>query len=511
MRIATLFILSTLAALLPATWSSAQVGVNGSRIEENFNYPAGPLDGQSGGGEVNLEGPSPGGATWTSTGYDTMPGDGDPFVVREENLVFGPQVTLFENVALGSLGRNPQVGVGGASRLIGNGNNTNIEANLTNNFKENFTHMKLVWNGGKAGFALANEDFNLSNFNIRLQSDPSGLRTGWGFTIEADGGNPDLGILRPTAFEAYANDTSSNTTGNGIELNKGEVYHVFFRAELSSQDLFGGGTEQDQFSVYVLSESDVANPESTVYLADLPSTQQSTLAKSVFNFNVKNGMRVATYATQNFQIDDLTIGWLNGTDSSNFVDCATCDTARQALVAFRTENERIAWKSSLGDPYLPGDTNLNGVVLGSATNSNPNSNDINVLALQARLGNTSTVSYLDLDSSGVIDYDDVVYLVEAIYGSSMGDFDLDFDVDEDDLAAWEVNYGGGGGWTQGDANGNGLIDGGDFLIWQRNYTGPGGLVGAASAAVPEPTTGVLVVLSCVGSMVLTRRSTAQRS
>lgn len=484
-----------LVSLITPSW--AVVTVNGSRVEDTFSYAAGPLNGQSGGGEVNLLG------TWSSLG-DATPGD--PFIVKAQDIQFGPQVALFDGLTAGSIGRTPQAGVGGASRLIGNGTNTNIQSNLTANFKESFTQMKMVWNGGKVGFALASEAFDLSNFNTRLLSNAAGLRTGWGFSIEADTGNPDIGYLMPTVFEAYTNGTSANFTGTGIQLNKGQTYQVFVRSELASSNLFGPLLDQqDQISVYVLSEADVANPETTVYLADLPSTSQSSLPKSIFNFNVKDNLQFALYATQNFEVDDLKIGWLTGTDASNFVDCATCDTARQALVAFRTDYQKIAWKSSLGDPYLPGDTNLNGVVLGSATNTDPNSNDINHLAAQVRLGNTSTVAYYDLDSSGVIDYNDVVYLVETIYGSHMGDFDLDKDVDNADLAIWSAGYGLGGGWSQGDANGDGLVNGADYLVWQKNYTGPGVLT-AGTSAIPEPATGALLLLALVGPLSIRRRA-----
>lgn len=74
------------------------------------------------------------------------------------------------------------------------------------------------------------------------------------------------------------------------------------------------------------------------------------------------------------------------------------------------------------------------------------------------------------------------------------DFDEDSDVDEDDLATWEANYGLATGATKamGDADGNEIVDGNDFLIWQAQLTGS---LPFSTTAVPEPTTGLLLVLA----------------
>ena len=81
-----------------------------------------------------------------------------------------------------------------------------------------------------------------------------------------------------------------------------------------------------------------------------------------------------------------------------------------------------------------------------------------------------------------------------------GDFDGDGDVDDDDLTQWQGDYGVN---ANSDANGDGDSDGSDFLIWQENYTGPGLL--AAAAAVPEPSSVVLVL---VGIALFGRRRSA---
>ena len=76
------------------------------------------------------------------------------------------------------------------------------------------------------------------------------------------------------------------------------------------------------------------------------------------------------------------------------------------------------------------------------------------------------------------------------------DFDFDGDVDEDDLATWQAAYGVSAG---GDADFNGVTDGADFLLWQNQFTGPGPL-GANSAAVPEPNTLVLMLVTSAATL-----------
>jgi len=81
-----------------------------------------------------------------------------------------------------------------------------------------------------------------------------------------------------------------------------------------------------------------------------------------------------------------------------------------------------------------------------------------------------------------------------------GDNDGDGDVDGDDLNSWAAAYGTTSG---GDADADGDSDGADFLAWQRNFTGPGP-VAASAAAVPEPSTLMLLALGL--PVILGRRT-----
>lgn len=102
---------------------------------------------------------------------------------------------------------------------------------------------------------------------------------------------------------------------------------------------------------------------------------------------------------------------------------------------------------------------------------------------------------------------EVVYLPDSVLLANSAappvfasaDFDLDLDVDDVDLAAWEAGFGTSPGAVKGDgdANEDGAVTGADFLQWQREY-GFGVPTTPAVAAVPEPHTAALALLAVAG-------------
>jgi hypothetical protein len=67
-----------------------------------------------------------------------------------------------------------------------------------------------------------------------------------------------------------------------------------------------------------------------------------------------------------------------------------------------------------------------------------------------------------------------------------GDFDMDGDVDADDLDIWSMNFGPN---DQGDSDSDDDSDGNDFLVWQRT------LGTTSSAAIPEPRGTLLFIVA----------------
>jgi hypothetical protein len=83
---------------------------------------------------------------------------------------------------------------------------------------------------------------------------------------------------------------------------------------------------------------------------------------------------------------------------------------------------------------------------------------------------------------------------------SPADFDLDGDVDGNDLARWKTNFGTGTTQAQGNVDGDNDVDGNDFLVWQRALSASGPI-----AAVPEPTSLSLLFLGMLASTNRRRR------
>lgn len=74
---------------------------------------------------------------------------------------------------------------------------------------------------------------------------------------------------------------------------------------------------------------------------------------------------------------------------------------------------------------------------------------------------------------------------------SPADYDIDGDVDADDLATWQAAY---GLTSAGDTNGDGDTDGSDFLLLQRDFDGAAPLAAQVNA-VPEPSTAGLTLVA----------------
>ena len=93
-----------------------------------------------------------------------------------------------------------------------------------------------------------------------------------------------------------------------------------------------------------------------------------------------------------------------------------------------------------------------------------------------------------------------------VVSSTSADFDNDGDVDADDLAQWEADFGAAGS----DANGDGIATGADFLIWQQQIAGGPALALSAtvSTRVPEPTSLYLMAAALTG-VITSWRSTVR--
>ncbi|MEM8946822.1 MAG: dockerin type I repeat-containing protein [Planctomycetota bacterium] len=127
--------------------------------------------------------------------------------------------------------------------------------------------------------------------------------------------------------------------------------------------------------------------------------------------------------------------------------------------------------------FTRGDINNDGVVDGG---------DLTALGDAVAAPTALLNEWYDLTGDGVITNDDILEL-QAIIGSTPGDFDADGDVDGADFLEWQ----------RSDGTASGLTD------WQENYGSGVASLSASSAAVPEPTAFVLCV--GIGVLVLVQR------
>jgi serralysin len=89
----------------------------------------------------------------------------------------------------------------------------------------------------------------------------------------------------------------------------------------------------------------------------------------------------------------------------------------------------------------------------------------------------------------------------------VGDYNLDGKVDAADYSVWRDSLGRVGSGLAADGNGDGRIDANDYALWRTHFgtsaSGSASIVGGGS--VPEPASGVLVLLALVAAPRIRRR------
>jgi hypothetical protein len=146
---------------------------------------------------------------------------------------------------------------------------------------------------------------------------------------------------------------------------------------------------------------------------------------------------------------------------------------------------------------LRGDFNRDGVLT---------STDIDDLTSQSASGMNSTE--YDLNADAIVNQADVTVWIRDVFGSWVGDSDLNREFNSSDLvivlASGKYESGTPSVWTEGDFNGSGLTDSGDLVaaLADGGYeAGPR----AATAAVPEPASAVLISFGMMSCVVRRRR------
>lgn len=120
--------------------------------------------------------------------------------------------------------------------------------------------------------------------------------------------------------------------------------------------------------------------------------------------------------------------------------------------------------------------------------------------LSAALRANSSDERFDLDTNGSVNEDDLSHMIANIFGTRLGDANLNGTVDFPDFLALSADFGNSGGWAEGDFDGNGQVEFPDFLALSGNF----GKTSEDIASVPEPSSISLIVFGLV-SLALTGR------
>ena len=140
-------------------------------------------------------------------------------------------------------------------------------------------------------------------------------------------------------------------------------------------------------------------------------------------------------------------------------------------------------------------------------NGDGNIDATDIDALAAGIQAQSNEGQLDINGDGSVSAADHTALVKDVIGTWIGDANLDGEFNSSDFVAvftaglFETNQ--PAGWAQGDWNGDGVFGSGDFVA---AFTDGGFEQGPPPAAVPEPATGIMVLVGTLGLMVARRRS-----
>lgn len=133
--------------------------------------------------------------------------------------------------------------------------------------------------------------------------------------------------------------------------------------------------------------------------------------------------------------------------------------------------------------------------------------DIAALRIANLGGAFETLPVLDTAVAPNVFRDDLVFVntvTEQTFAG--GDYDFDGDVDSDDYAVWQSEFGNSlrisdqpaGTAMNADGNGDGVVDAADYTIWRD------GFVAASAGAVPEPLSAMLAALGVLSARAYRR-------
>lgn len=169
------------------------------------------------------------------------------------------------------------------------------------------------------------------------------------------------------------------------------------------------------------------------------------------------------------------------------------------IVNYRTPTGQFGSYETVGSMTL----DIKSIIIGNPAlfgdfdlDDDVDADDIDLLST-ALLASSSDLTY-DLDLKGTVDSKDKDAMIEGVLCSYYGDANLDKQVNIGDLTLLAGNFGQNAGWASGDFSGDGLVNIGDLTMLAANF-GQGMTI---LSAVPEPAS--LALLALMGPALIRR-------
>lgn len=308
-------------------------------------------------------------------------------------------------------------------------------------------------------------------------------------------GNSPIAVFGTRVESARSIFTNTVQTVNGLKFDNANKYAIGGVGSIQLKANTLGGTVNPTINVANGSH------ELQVPVATLANTAVTMAAGSKLDVNGSLALGGSTLSVSGAGELNLNIGVTGGGTITNSGVLGTAGTTPIAATLNSTGKLLFDIGASNLDFFnITGNATLSGLV---DIRLEPGFTPVGAYTLLTVTGSLNAAS-LALDASDVSGFTLGVVgksLVLTTGGAAFppGDFDKNGVVNAADLAQWKGDFGIN---ADSDGNGDGKTDGSDFLIWQRNYTGGSALPAVASSAatVPEPASGVIVLLGicCVG-------------
>lgn len=167
---------------------------------------------------------------------------------------------------------------------------------------------------------------------------------------------------------------------------------------------------------------------------------------------------------------------------------------------FTLPPDRVFTDVSIGEVAVSAMTSANRAFCDLEGDGVCNAEDID--RLNVFIAGGSEESLYDLNRDGIVNEDDREFMLTELMDAKPGDGDLDGVVDFADFLNVSKNFGGNGGWADGDFSGDRIIGFPDFLLLSQ-YFGEGARV----ESVPEPSS---VISFTLGLIIFTQRRVRSR-